>query len=115
MYDQEQIKQLVEMKESLGVQIDHFGKTNINPNITNLIQRKLVKMASLKQVTEIKTDLDCDNFELQAQALDNIPNNLYAEYESFEHKSRKIQVHLLKPPSGKPIVGKLATKLSREL
>ena len=28
---------------------------------------------------------------------------------------RKIQVHLLLPPSGKVLIGKLGTKLSREL
>lgn len=86
MYDQEQLKQLLEMKETLGVQIDHFNKNSINPRILSVIKRKLVKIASLKKVSsnqEIIDDESNSEIELQAQIVDEIPANLYKEYEQF--------------------------------
>ena len=54
------------MEDSLGVQVNHFSKNNINPNISSIIKRKLVKIASLKQVHTDKDINDDSNFELQA-------------------------------------------------
>ena len=79
MFDQKQIQEILAMKETLGVSIENFEKSNINPSVATLVQRKLVKLASMKQFGVVSEE--DDEFELQAETLDSIPNNFLEEYE----------------------------------